>query len=125
MQLSMLQFTARLDLAGFVLVSDPVPRCLCGCCHSPRQQGGSGGCSGFLSRARWHQVLERRWHLVQLAPAVGVLLCIVTQMRTAQGVLTPVNLLLGNLLVALVSDGVWHTVSVPLQSSLLSRIAVK
>lgn len=107
-------------------MSDPVPWCLCGCCHSPRQQGGSGGCSGLLTRARWHQVLEGRWPLVQSAPGVGVLLCVVTRMRAAQGVFTPVNLQLGNLLVALTSDGVWHIVSVPLQSDLiLSRIAVK
>lgn len=68
LQLAAWSRPALLGLGGFGLVSDDVPSCVRGCCQSPRQQDGPGDCSSFLNRAKWHRVLKRRWHLVQLAP---------------------------------------------------------
>lgn len=100
--------------------------CLCGCCHSPRQQDGPGGCSGSVTRAKWHQVLERRWNLVQLAPGCwGFAVCSNKNENSPSGVHTCKLYSWNKVLVALASDGVW-LVSVPLQSDLiLNRFAVK
>lgn len=84
-----------LGVGGLGLVSGRVPSCLCGCCQSPcalcckaaRWGLGLDGCSRFLNRAKWHQVLEGGRQLVQLTPRCLGFCCVVTKMRTVQVVI--------------------------------------
>ena len=83
-----------LGVGGLGLVSRHVPSCLRGCqspcalyCKAARWGLGLHGCSRFLNRAKWHQVLERGRQLVWLTLWCLGFCCVVTKMRTVQVVI--------------------------------------